>query len=108
MNAGPLCHRVTVQAKTITTDAYGGPVETWTDVATVWASVEPLQGRELANAQATNAEITTRIRMRYLAGVSASNRIVFEGRYFNLTPPIDVEMKHIELVIMASEGLDEG
>jgi len=108
MNAGALRHRITIQSKTITADDYGGPVETWADVATVWASVEPLQGRELANAQTVNAETTTRIRMRYLAGVTADDRIVFDGRYFNLTPPIYVEMKHVELIIMASEGMNAG
>jgi SPP1 family predicted phage head-tail adaptor len=108
MNAGKLRHRVTVQFKTVTPDAYGGPVETWTDVCTAWASVEPLQGRELANAQTVNTETTTRITMRYMPGVIAANRIVFEGKFYNIQSVIDTEMKHRELVIMASEGLNEG
>jgi SPP1 family predicted phage head-tail adaptor len=108
MRAGKLRHQITIQRKSLTTDEYGGPVETWADVDTVWASVEPLSGRELANAQTVNAEITTRITMRYLAGVIAADRIVFEGRFYNLQSVIDEEMKHRQLVIMASEGLNEG
>lgn len=108
MRAGRLRHAVTIQRKSLTTDEYGGPVESWADVATVAASVEPMGGRELASAQTVNAEITTKITMRYMAGVTAADRIVFEGRFYNLTPPIDPEMKHRTLIIMASEGLNEG
>lgn len=109
MRAGKLRHRITLQAKTATTDAYGGPIEVWTDVATnIPASVEPLSGRELVNAQTVNAEITTRITMRYRAGVIAANRITFEGKFYNILSVIDEEMKHRQLVIMASEGLNEG
>ena len=109
MRAGKLRHRIVLQAKSATTDEYGGPVEVWADVATnIPASVEPLSGRELVNAQTVNAEVTTRITMRYRAGVIAANRIVFEGKFYNLQSIVDPEMKHRELIIMASEGLNEG
>lgn len=108
MRAGKLRHRITIQRKSLTADEYGGPVESWADVATVAASVEPMAGRELANAQTVNAEVTTRITMRYRAGVIAANRITFEGKFYNLFSVIDPEMKHRTLIIMASEGLNEG
>lgn len=108
MRAGKLRHAITIQRKSVTTDEYGGPVESWADVATVAASVEPMAGRELANAQTVNAEITTKITMRYLSGVLASDRITFEGKFYNLQSVVDPEMKHRTLIIMASEGLNEG
>ena len=109
MRAGKLRHRVTLSSKTATTDEYGGPVEVWTDVATnIPASVEPLSGRELVNAQTVNAEITTRITMRYRAGVIAANRITFDGKFYNLFSVVDPELRHRELIIMASEGLNGG
>lgn len=108
MRSGKLRHRVTIQAKTLSTDAYGGPVEVWADVETVAASVEPLNGRELTNAQAVFAETTTRITMRYRAWVAAANRIVFDGKNYNIHGIIDPKMKHLQLIIMASEGLNEG
>ena len=108
MRAGKLHHRVTIQAKSLTVDDYGGAVETWADVASVAASVEPLQGRELASAQTVNAETTTRIGTRYLAGVIPSNRIIFEGKFYNIQSVVDPELRHRELIIMASEGLNEG
>lgn len=108
MRSGKLRHLVTVQRKSLTTDDYGGPVETWADVATARASVEPMQGRELASAQTVNDETTTRITMRYLIGVTTADRITFEGRYYNLQSVIDPELRHRELIIMASDGLNEG
>ena len=111
MRAGKLRHRIAIQAKTLTTDAYGGPVETWTDIpgmSSIPASVESLSGRELANAQTVNAETTTKITMRYLSGVIPANRIMFEGKFYNLQSVIDPELRHRELIILASEGLNEG
>jgi SPP1 family predicted phage head-tail adaptor len=107
MEAGRLRHQVTIQRKTSTTDTYGGPIDVWEDVATVWAAVEPMQGRELVNAQATNSETTTKITTRYTA-VTTADRIIFEGKFYNLQSVIDPELRHRELVIMASEGLNEG
>jgi SPP1 family predicted phage head-tail adaptor len=107
MQAGKLRHRVTIQSKTHTTDDFGGPAETWADTAVVWAAVEPLQGRELANAQTVNTETTTKITMRFTT-VLPSDRIIFEGRFYNLQSIIDEESQHRFLVIMASEGLNEG
>lgn len=109
MNAGKLRHRVTIQQKIIGVDAFGGPDETWVDVGVdVPASIEPLQGRELASAQTVNAETTTRIGMRYRSGLIPANRIIFEGKFYNLQSVIDPDLRHRELIIMASEGLNEG
>jgi SPP1 family predicted phage head-tail adaptor len=108
MNAGTLRHQVTIQSITSTPDAYGGSVDSWIDVATVWASVEPLQGRELVAAQSVSAETTTKITMRYRSDITAAHRITFEGKFYNLLSLIDPELKHRELIIMASEGLNEG
>jgi len=108
MRAGARRHKITIQTKTITTDAFGGPVETWATFATVWAAVEPLQGRELEKAQAIRAEISTKISMRYLVGLDTSDRITHGGKYYNILALIDPELRHRELIIMASEGLNEG
>lgn len=108
MRAGKLRHKVTIQQRANTTDAFGGMVTTWSDVATVWASVEPMTARELASASATYPEVTTKITMRYMSGVTAANRIIFEGKHYNLVPGIDKDMRHTELMFLAFEGTNEG
>lgn len=108
MEAGKLRHIVTLQSKTIGVDAYGGPIETWTDVATIRASVEPLSGWEKAQAQSVSAETSTKITIRYRVGVIAANRITFAGKFYNIQSIIDPDLRHREMIILASEGLNEG
>jgi SPP1 family predicted phage head-tail adaptor len=45
--AGPLRTRVTLRRYTEAADSFGQSNKTWADVATLWARVEPLSGREL-------------------------------------------------------------
>lgn len=46
MNAGILRERVRFERKTVTRDGFGGEVESWAAVATVWARVIPITGDE--------------------------------------------------------------
>lgn len=65
MRAGQLRHRVVIQSKSVSQNGFGEEVVTWVEVVTVWASVEPVRGRELIEAGQDVAERMTRIRMRY-------------------------------------------
>lgn len=84
MNAGTLRHRVTIQRKTVTRDSYGGETVTWTDVATVWAMVKPIGGREYYGAGQTLAESTYTVTMRYRADVIPAWRLEYGTRVFDV------------------------
>jgi len=105
VRAGELRHRVTIQQKSVVRDTYGEEDVTWTDVATVWGSVEPLQGREFIEAKQTQAEITTRIRIRYRSGISPEMRAVWDGHTYDLEAVIDVGGRKRELHLMCTEVL---
>jgi len=104
MRAGWLKNRVTLQKLTKSQNDYGEYVQTWQDVATVWASIEPLRGREYLEASAKNAEITHRIRIRYRDNLDAGMRIKFGSRTFNIESVIDVLEKHKEIELMCKEN----
>lgn len=111
MQAGKLRHRVTIQQRAAGSpqkNPSGAPAESWTDVATVWASIEPLKGREFLEAQAIQSQISVRIRIRYLAGVTAGMRAVHSGDVYNIEAPLDPEKRHIELHLMCSQGASSG
>jgi len=108
MRLGPLRHRVTFQSRKTTVDEYGQPVEGWDDIATVWASVEPISGRELLSAQQVQGELTHRIRCRYLAGLEAADRMLFDSRGFDLKSIINSMEIDATLEILATEGLSDG
>lgn len=113
MRAGDMRHRVTFQARSVSKDTFGAQSEQWRDVATVWADVAPLSGRELFAAQAVNVEISHSVTIRYqqqFAGPKAvaAMRIMYGDRLFNIHASMDVDERHRELKLTCSEGLNNG
>lgn len=56
---------------------------TWTPVATVWAAVTPVSDGEKWRAGAVGATVSHRLKVRFsplLAGLSSSDRAVFDGK----------------------------
>lgn len=101
MNPGRLDQRITIQRPERTRDEFGGVIEGWGLVASTWAAVEPLQGREFIAAMAVQAELMVRVRVRYLAGVDASCRVVLDdGRVLNIIAVIDERNQHRFLQLM--------
>lgn len=108
MKIGKLRHRVTLQEYISSKDSFGAEIETWSDTATVWAGIEPLSGKEYFAAQQVNAEINTKIMIRYRAGVRSTMRVAFQNRLFEILSVINTEEKNQELILMCREVLDDG
>jgi len=100
MRAGELRHRVIIQQKYVTQDAEGITTESWADIATVWAAIEPLRGREFFDAAAVNAEVTTRIRIRYRSGIVPAMRVVYGSQVYEIESVIDVGGRRRELELL--------
>lgn len=96
LKAGQLRKRVRLQQippNVTNPDAYNAPdlINSWADVATIWASIEPLTGRELAWAEvALVGDVTHKVTIRYFSGVNAKMRFAYldphtnKLRYFNI------------------------
>ena len=88
MLAGLLDRRVTVQRRTLTRNEYGEQVETWTEYATVYASRNDFlvasTGKESFSALQTSAQETTRFRMRYRSDLLTTDRLVSDGRTYDI------------------------
>jgi SPP1 family predicted phage head-tail adaptor len=100
VRAGELRHRVTIQGRTITRNSYGEEKVDWMPVATVWAEVTDLSGREYFAAQQVQAEVTTRIRIRYRPGVAPEMRVVAGARTFDILAVLDPDGRRRELHLM--------
>ena len=101
MNPGQLNQRVTVERRQGGTDDWGQPLpDAWTALCTVWAAVEPLVGREYMAAAAMQSDVSTRVRMRYRPGVTAGDRLLHEGRVYDIQSVIDFRSARRELVLM--------
>lgn len=108
---GPMNKRIIIQQKVAGTparDAYGAENNTWEAFATVWASIEPLQGREFFAQQQVQSEITVRIRLRYLSGVTSVMRILHGSRILDIKSVIDPKERHAEMQLMCSWGVTNG
>lgn len=84
MNVGGLREVVRIQVATTSAAAdgeYGQP--TWRTLATVNAEIVPLSGRERLQAQALEAGLTYRVRMRDRSDVTAKARLVCIGPDFD-------------------------
>ena len=105
MRAGKLRHVVQIQVRSDTPTSSGQRAFSWSTFATVRASVEPLAGREFyaAQAQERGDRVNTRFRLRYLAGLKPRMRIVWDGRWFDITSIIQMRGLRHELVVMAQE-----
>ena len=99
-------HRIEILEKSVTQNATGEEMITWTGVGDFWASVEPIRGREFVEMKQAQAEISTRIRMRFTDGITPTMRVRYDGRDFEIQAVIHVEEKQRELQLMCSERVE--
>jgi SPP1 family predicted phage head-tail adaptor len=103
---GLLDRRITLQSPTVTLNAINEPVTTWGDFATVWASVEPISGREFWAMQQVHSEVTVRIRIRYLSGVLPKMRVTGgASKVYNIEAIINPRDQNGQLELLCSEGV---
>lgn len=109
MRAGRLRHRVTIQARSGTANAYNEPADSWSDVATVPAGIEPISGREFFASQQVQGTVSHRITLRYFAGVTIKHRVRWldpatgVARIFDINAVIDRDERHRSLELMCTE-----
>ena len=98
-------HRVAIQRATEAQGATGEITKTWATLATVWAAVEPLSGREFFQAQQVQAEVSHKVTMRHYTGVTISpkDRLTFGSRTFRIEAVLNLEERNIETVILCRE-----
>ena len=103
MKSGKLRHRVTFQER-VETNSSSGLVTTWEDYKSAYVGIYPMRGKELIESMQLDHEITHKVRTRYISGVTAKMRIVFEStRYLNITSVVNPCERRTSLEILATE-----
>lgn len=108
INPGELRHRITIQKFNNNQNEYG-EVEinthaSWSDVAVVRAGIYPISGKEFFSAETVNSEVTHKVKIRYIEGITSNMRIKFGDRYFEIiSQPINFQEKNIELQLLCKE-----
>ena len=86
-----LRHRITFQSERKVADEHHGHTSIWDNVATVWAKVEPVSGREYYYSHQLKNVISHKITIRYWEGLTAELRIIFEERIMKIESLINLQ-----------------
>lgn len=73
----------------------------------VWASVEPMRGKEYQEAQRIRPELTYKITTRYHREITPDMIIKFKDRHFQIVSIINVKERNEMLEIMCTEKINE-
>lgn len=93
MNPGKLNRRIVIQARTISKDATASRVETWADSATVWAEAVVQRGAEALPADSERFLDTRQFRIRHRTIDPASNRVLYQSRFYDIRGVTDEGLK---------------
>ncbi len=105
-NIGKKRQKITIERPVTTQDEFGEEIEgTPTTVATRWAEVRPLNGRELVVAQQVNAQLSHEVKLRYdsALNLTSADRFIFDSRTLNIESVINVGERNKEFVVMCKE-----
>ena len=109
MRSGSLRHRVAIQESVQTPDGMGGFSTVFSNVTgmgSVPAAIWPLSSKEQLDVMKLESVITNKIRIRYLAGITSANRILFGSRVFNIQgAPINADEKNKTLDFLVTEDV---
>lgn len=111
LEAGRLRHRITIQARQESQNAVTGEtVVAWTDAwVDVAAAVEPLSARELIASQTQHSQVSARIVMRPISGLTAKHRILHDGKVYSIEGVIpDPDSGREWITLPVSEGVANG
>jgi SPP1 family predicted phage head-tail adaptor len=108
MQAGKLSERVTLQSKQVARNGIGEEVVTWADIATVWAQVEPLRGREFFAASQMQTSVDVRMRIRYGVNVGPEDRALWRGQPHDIVSVIEPNAERTMLELMCVSGVRDG
>lgn len=98
--------RVTIERKATGQDAFGQPLTGWEPVATVWASIEDMTGRQYFAAQAAQNQVQTKVTIRHRDGIEPAMRVIHGTTIYDIQAVLGTD-RHT-LALMVAKGLSNG
>lgn len=84
INTGKLNKRINIKKEQRTSDGGGGFGNDDTLIASVWASINTLNGREQWQAQQMEAEVSHKVIIRYREGIKRTQVVYYKNRKFDI------------------------
>jgi SPP1 family predicted phage head-tail adaptor len=102
LNPVKLDRRITIQRPVATQNTYGEQVISWVKVADLWAQKRDMKGMERFAAQQVMAQVDTKFVIRYRSDVTPINRLVFEGRNYDIASVLELGRREsLEILAVA-------
>jgi SPP1 family predicted phage head-tail adaptor len=108
MQAGDLRDRITIRRRTETKNSRGGLDIGWADLASVWANVRSLNGREALIGGVLTGVSYFEITVRYRTDLEPSQQILWGDRELNIISAEDKSGTRQWTAIQASTEAPEG
>lgn len=89
IDPGRLRERVTIQNATENRNAMGETTQTWGTYAERWASVQGISAREFLLSGQQQTEISHRVRLRYVDGLTSTMRVLWRGRVLEIASALE-------------------
>jgi len=103
MRAGAMRHRVELQRMTSTKTASHRVVETWTTYARGWAEMRQAGVNEILADFGERQANSAVFMIRWLPGVSVSDRLVHDGKAWNVTGLVEIGRRQgLQIVVTAA------
>lgn len=102
--AGRLRRRVVLSTRVQTQNLYGEPVESWATLATVWAAVEPVRGRDFWTAKQQMETATAKILVRYRSDLTSVHRASADGVTWDILSVVRPESRTEYLELHCKEA----
>jgi SPP1 family predicted phage head-tail adaptor len=97
-------HRITIERSTETINASGQVSKTWAPIHTrVAANVVPMSGAETVTGLQTEARVSHRVFLNYIAGITTADRIKFDDRTLEILSALDVNEDRREILAVCLE-----
>lgn len=85
INAATLDTRIRIESPSTQVDSIGQPLDEWLLVTSLWASVRHLSGTATIKAGADSSTVKASMRIRYVAGIDDSMRIVIGTQKYSIS-----------------------
>ena len=103
--SGMLRQSIIIEEEVKTKNDSGGHDIAWVTKLTTKAYIKPKSGYERLRGMQLESSVTHDVFIRYVPGVLAKQRINFNGRYFQIRAPLNLEEKNRWYQLLCEEGV---
>ena len=103
LDPGTLRSELALEACSTIADGFGGHVEDWAEIATIFGRIEPVSATSVFGADQTLESVTHRVTLRWRDGVASGMRFRKQGRTFAIVTVHDPDETGRYLVCRTKE-----